>query len=256
MADEWWKDFFSGLIVEFWRAAVPPETSHAEADFLEKRLNLSSGSRVLDVPCGAGRLAIELASRGCRMTGVDISSEFLDAGRETARERRLEIEWRQGEMRDLPWDSAFDAAYCAGSSFGFLGDEGDAAFVSAVARTLRPGGRFFADFKAAESVLPNFRENYEMRLGDLVFAARNRYDPLTGAMENLYTITRGDLIETKRAVHRIYTCSEILRMLTDAGFGEFETCASIEGEPFRLGSPNLLVVAAKRRSDSVTRTNT
>jgi SAM-dependent methyltransferase len=251
MADEWWKDFFNGLIVEFWRAAVPHETTHAEADFLEKGLNLSSGSRVLDVPCGAGRLAIELASRGYRPTGVDISPEFLDAARAEARERSLEIEWRQGEMRDLPWDREFDAAYCAGSSFGFFGDQGDAAFVSAVARTLRPGGRFFADFKAAESVLPSFRESYEMRLGDLVFAARNRYDPLTGTMENLYTITRGERTETKRAVNRIYTCSQILRMLADAGFGEFETYGSIEGEPFRLGSPNLLVVAAKKRSASV-----
>ena len=251
MADDWWKSFFEGLVVEFWRAAMSRETTRAEADFLEKHLGLSPGERVLDVPCGAGRLAIELASRGCRVTGVDISSEFLDAARADARERSLEIEWRQGEMRDLPWDSVFDAAYCAGSSFGYLGDEGDAAFVSAVARTLTPGGRFFADFKAAESVLPNFRESYEMRLGDLVFAARNRYDPLTGTMENLYTITRGDFIETKRAVHRIYTCSEILRMLTNAGFGNFETCASIEGEPFRFGSPNLLVVAAKKRSTFV-----
>jgi hypothetical protein len=40
-------------------------------------------------------------------------------------------------------------------------------------------------------------------------------------------------------------------MLTNAGFGNFETCASIEGEPFRLGSPNLLVVAAKKRSTFV-----
>jgi cyclopropane fatty-acyl-phospholipid synthase-like methyltransferase len=65
MADEWWKTFFSGLIVDFWRAAMPEEVTRDEAEFLAKHLCLSDGSRALDVPCGAGRLAIELAARGC-----------------------------------------------------------------------------------------------------------------------------------------------------------------------------------------------
>jgi SAM-dependent methyltransferase len=245
MAEPWWKNFFSGLIVDFWLAAMPDEVTRGESEFLVKHLRLSDGSRVLDVPCGAGRLAIELAARGCRVTGVDISPEFLDAARESARERDLRIEWRQSEMRDLPWSSEFDAAYCAGSSFGFLGEMGDAEFLRAVSRTLRPGGRFFADFKAAESILPNFRESHEMRVGDIEFRARNRYDTATGSMESFYTITRDDLVENKRAHHRIYTCREILKMLGDAGFGDFETYGSIRGEPFRLGSPTLLVVASK-----------
>jgi len=246
VTDDWWKDFFGGLVVDFWKAAMTPEVTRAEADFLVRTLRLGPGSRVLDVPCGAGRLAIELAERGCCMTGVDISSEFLEAGRSTARERDLEIEWRQSDMRDLPWESAFDAAFCGGSSFGFFDDAGNAAFLAAASRTLRPGGRFFADFKAAESILPNFRESREIDLEDLRFEAKNRYDPQTGTMESVYVITRGGRSETKRAVTRIYTTREILRMLSDAGFEGFEISGSLEGEPFRLGSPNLLVVARNR----------
>lgn len=245
MADEWWKDFFNGLVVDFWRAAVPPETTRAEAEFLEHRLALTAGTRVLDVPCGAGRHAIELAARGCRVTGVDISKEFLDAARTAARERGVDIEWRRSDMRDLPWEGVFDAAFCGGSSFGYLGDAGDAAFLTAVARALTSGGRFFADFKAAESILPNFRESYEMEVGGVRFAAKNRYDPATTTMESTYTITRGDRVETKTAVHRIYGAAEILRMLGDAGFSNLETFGSIGGEPYRLGSPTLLVVAEK-----------
>lgn len=246
MADEWFKDFFNGLVVDFWKAVVPAELTGTEADFLEKHLHLAPNARVLDVPCGAGRLAIELASRGYRLTGVDISREFIDA----ARGLNPSIEWRVGDMRDLPWEGEFGAAYCAGSSFGFLGDEGDAAFVRSVVRTLKPGGRFFADFKAAESLLPNFREAHEMRVGDLEFRAKNRYDPEAGTMESWYTITRGDLVENKHAVHRIYTFREISRMLTDAGFEDLESFGSLAGEPFRLGSPTLLVVGSRRRGGS------
>jgi SAM-dependent methyltransferase len=245
MPNDWWKDFFSGLIVDFWQAVIPEETTKAEADFLEKHLQLSPGARVLDAPCGGGRLAIELAARGCRMVGVDISPQFLDAGRQAARERGLGVEWRQADMRDLPWHGEFDAAYCAGSSFGFLGDEGDRQFLSAVARTLKPRGRFFADFKAAESTLPNFRERYEMRIGDIEFQARNAYDPVTATMRSDYIVSRGDRVEKKRAVHRIYTTREILRMLDHPGFSSVETFGSIEGEAFRIGSPTLMVVAER-----------
>jgi ubiquinone/menaquinone biosynthesis C-methylase UbiE len=247
MSDDWWKDLFGGLMVDFWRAAMTPETTRAEADFLWKSLRLAPGMRVLDVPCGDGRLALELAARGCRVTGVDISSGFLAAAADSARERGLDVAWREADMRDLPrdWNEEFDAAYCAGSSFGFLGDSGDAAFLEAVARTLVAGGRFFGDFKAAESVLPSFRESYEMPVGNLVFAAKNSYDPAAGTMENLYTVTRGSEVEKKRAVHRIYTTREILGMLADAGFEGFETSGSLQGEPYRLGASRLFVVAEK-----------
>lgn len=254
MKDEWWRDFFSGLVVDFWRAAMTPEATRAEADFLEKRLGLVPGARVLDVPCGDGRLALALTERGCRVTCVDISPGFLEAGRARAKERGLEVDWRQAEMRDLPWREEFEAAYCAGSSFGYLDDAGNAEFLAAVWKTLEPGGRFFIDCKAAESILPSFRESYEMTVADIRFASMNRYDPATGTMENLYTISRGDRLEEKRALTRIYSTSEILRLLSDAGFGGFETYGSVEGEPFRLGSPRLLVIAwrsERASSDSI-----
>ena len=45
----------------------------AEADFIEKHLQVSHGAKLLDVPCGNGRLAIELARRGYQLTGIDIA---------------------------------------------------------------------------------------------------------------------------------------------------------------------------------------
>jgi SAM-dependent methyltransferase len=259
--ETWWKEFFSGSIVDFWRQAMPPEATRAEADFLQHHLQAPPGAQLLDVPCGDGRLCVELARRGYRMTGVDISPDFLAAARESSAREGLAIEWRLSEMRDLPWESRFDGAFCAGSSFGFLGDEGDASFLAAVARGLKPGARFVIDaVKAAEVLFAHFRESHETEVGDIRFAAENRYDPEGGWMDSRYTITRCAAggaggpqgppplrQETRTAAHRIYTYREVVRMLEAAGFEDVSGLGSLEGAPFRLGAARLIVIARKSR---------
>ena len=244
--EEWWKTFFNGLVVDFWRAAMPPEATTAEADFLARHLALAPGARVLDVACGDGRLALELARRGFRLTGVDISEDFLAAGRRSAGDQGLAIDWRLSDMRDLPWSEDFDGAFCAGSSFGFLGDAGDRDFIQAVARTLKRGARLAIDaVKAAEVIAPHFRARHTMEVQDIRFEAENRYDPAAGWMESRYTITRGDRREVRTARHRIYTYREVEAMLADAGFEGIQGLGSLSGEPFAPGSPRLIFVAAR-----------
>ena len=245
----WFQAFFTGSIVDFWRVAMPPEATRAEADFFQMSLEAAPPARLLDVPCGDGRHALELARRGYRMTGVDISGEFLAAARESAARERLEVAWREADMRDLPWKGEFDGAYCGGSSFGFLGDQGDFEFFRAVAIALKPGARFAVDgLKAAEVILPHFRERYEMEVGDMRFEAENRYDHETGWTENRYTVTRGSRAESRLARHRNYTYREITEMLERAGFEGIQGFGSLAAEPFRLGLPRLLLTA--RRKDA------
>jgi SAM-dependent methyltransferase len=152
---DWYARFFEGLAVDFWRVVVPEAATAEEAAFLWKHLALSAGDRVLDVPCGHGRLALPLAARGCAVTGVDLSREFLRAAEDASRGAGVSVAWRRSDMRTLPWRGSFDAAFCMGNSFGYLDDAGNAAFLAAVARALVPRGRFVLDFgQAAESIFP------------------------------------------------------------------------------------------------------
>ena len=61
---EWWREFFSGAALDFVRQARDETDTAAEADFIQEALGLPLGSRILDVPCGGGRLALELSDRG------------------------------------------------------------------------------------------------------------------------------------------------------------------------------------------------
>ncbi|MBI4586137.1 MAG: class I SAM-dependent methyltransferase [Planctomycetes bacterium] len=231
----------------FWQDAVTEEQTRSEADFIQSSLALPAGSRVLDVPCGNGRHTVELAARGYRPTGVDIADWCMGAARSKARERGVQVDWLQGNMAELPWREEFDGAYCFGNSFGYLDDEGNAQFLKAVARALKPGARFILDTGIlAESLFAHLVERAWYPAGDAIFLAERRYHLEAGRLESEYTILRQGKLERKTAWYRNYTYRELIGLLRAAGFSVEGSSGSLEKEPFRLGSPRLLLVAARK----------
>jgi len=166
--DEWWRTFFSGLSVEMWLQATPEEQTRQEADFIQKMLQVRPPSRLLDVPCGGGRHALALAGRGYSLTGVDISSDFLNAARAAATERSLKVAWEQRDTRELPWTAEFEGAYCFGNSIGYQDEAGNADFLKAVGHALKPGARFVLDASyIVEVVLPTLQHRAWYQAGHI-----------------------------------------------------------------------------------------
>ena len=244
MAHDWYADFFQGIVLDMWRQAVAPEQTRLEAGFLERHLGIGKGSKVLDVPCGSGRHAIELASRGVVVTGVDLSRESIEAAGRAAPAGSLPLSWRCGDMRDLPWTSEFDAAYCFGNSFGYLEPEGMRQFAGALSRALKPGARFALDTgMAAESILPNLQDRQWMQVGDILFLEENRYIAIESCYETTYTFVRGGETVVRTGRHWVYTLRELLALLRGAGLATLDVFGSLGGDPFKAGDPYLLVVA-------------
>jgi SAM-dependent methyltransferase len=246
-ADDRARAFFSGVFVELWLAAMTDEQTRCEADFLEKTLRAPAGANLLDLACGGGRHSLELAQRGYRMTGVDISPEFLAVARATATERGLSIAWEERPMHDLPWQAAFDGAYCMGNSLGGLDDDGLAAFFRAVARALKPDARFVLETGfVAETLMPNLKPRDWFPLGDILYLASRHYDPVQGRLNIDYTFIRGDHTEKKSGFGQVPTYRELCRMIEQPGLRVTESFASLAEEPYQFGSHNLLLVATKQ----------
>jgi 2-polyprenyl-3-methyl-5-hydroxy-6-metoxy-1,4-benzoquinol methylase len=242
---EWWQGMFEsawqGVQLSSWWDAEAP----ASATKIETALVLDPGSRVLDVACGAGPIAIELAARGHEVTGVDITMAFLDEARRRAEERGVAVAWDLRDMRDLPWEEEFDAVVSFGGSFGYFDDDETSRFVEAVARTLRPGGRFLIDTVTLESLLPNFRARSWEEAGDTLVATETTFDIATSRVETRWTFARdGAARATAESSIRVFSYAELTSLLRRAGFGGFVGFDS-ELRPFELGSDRLVLVATK-----------
>ena len=100
---------------------------------------LDGQADILDAPCGDGRVSVQLAQLGHRVTGIDRSPRFIARARE--RPGAEGVDFRVGDLRELDFDGAFDLVLNWFSSFGYLDHDGNRAVLRAFRRALRPGGR-------------------------------------------------------------------------------------------------------------------
>lgn len=240
----WWSTFFHGFAAESWILLESSERTRAQVDHLLGHLELPAGGEVLDVPCGTGHHTRELARRGFRVTGVDLSSTLLASGRSRPKEvtpgseATGSVTLLEGDMRELPWPGRFDGAYCVGNSFGYLDDAGNRAFPRAVARALKPGARFLLETGVLlECLLPRLDTRNWYAAGDLYMLAERRHRAAEGVLEVNYTFLGRGRTEVGTAHYRTYSVSEVRKILEEAGLEVLSVTGPTPGEPFATGNP-------------------
>jgi ubiquinone/menaquinone biosynthesis C-methylase UbiE len=112
-----------------------------EVVFLLELMRLKKGARLLDVGCGPGRHAVAFAQAGLAVTGVDISSRFLEIAAKSAREAGVKASFFECDARQMPFDAEFDAvvSICQGG-FGLMGGD-DSVVLRRMAEATKPEGK-------------------------------------------------------------------------------------------------------------------
>lgn len=219
----------------------PDETGENAAQFIIRALGLKPGMRVLDAPCGAGRIAVHVAKAGCRVTGIDRNPGFIDRAK-----ARLAADGAAGtfypmDLRQLTFDCDFDAVYCWGSSFGYFSDAENFQALRCLAAAMRPGGRLLLDQLNREPVLRDFRPilHFDGKTTQTVWEDQR--------LKSTWFIGEETAPAGVSAI-RLYTPAQIRRLFARTGL-EWETVyGGPDGAPYRRGAMRLIAVGRKAAS--------
>jgi SAM-dependent methyltransferase len=205
-----------------------------EVGFLVDALDLRSGMRVLDVGCGPGRHALELAARGIEVVGIDLSPEFLALARNAAGD--LPLTFRELDVRALDYAGDFDAAIClCQGGFGLLGGTDDEAVIGRIAAAVRPGGGL---------AVSAFSSYFALRWHE----DGDAFDPATGVNHEVATL-RNEAGEQRSADlwTTCFTARELSLLARGAGLEVRSVSGVTPGDygerPATLDRPELLLLA-------------
>src|SRR3954465_5215153 len=241
---ETWDAFFTQFYLRAFREPERDPVATAQAEAAAELAACPPGGDLLDVPCGFGRHALPLATQGFRVVGVDRAQALLDGGQRRQGHGRWP-KFVRADYRDLPLpDESFDTALNLFSSLGYLGDEEDTRALSEIRRVLRPGGRLLIEILHRDRIVRHFNEQDWPLLGEgRLLLEQRTFDPISGVAQTTQTLIESTGARESRTFSiRVYTATELLAMLAEAGFEEARCHGDLQGGPFSTDS-RLVVVA-------------
>src|SRR5271165_6405494 len=239
---EWWTDFFDADYFRVWGNFTNAERTAGEVDGLWQLLGLRESSRLLDAPCGFGRLSRPLAERGAIVVGVDQSKTLLQHAESqrgnvgTGRLRYLHQDLRQ----PLP-ESGFDAAINMFSSLGYGTEEDDLAILRNLRTALRPGGLLLVETAHRDLNIVNLVRGSGMsqRLPDGTLVIHEpSFDPIAGRVSVTWFWSGPGGSGQKSASIRSYSATELVALIERAGLRFRSAHRGCSPQPFNFGPPD------------------
>ncbi|HQK17190.1 MAG TPA: methyltransferase domain-containing protein, partial [Polyangiaceae bacterium] len=243
-----WEEAFTDEFVRAYPRLTPGQVK-AEVSFIEESLGIQYGGVVLDLGCGSGQHAVELASRGFNVVGYDLSLTMLAMAADEAQERGQKINFLQGDMREMAFEEVFDGVFSWATSFGFFDDEINASVIQRVHRALRKGGMFLLDLINRDYICSRLPSLVWFEGDGCVCIDDAQFNSITSRLRVKRTIMIED--GTSKEVEysiRLYSLHEIGRILHDTGFKVVEVSGhpATHGAFFDADSPRVITLAVRR----------
>jgi 2-polyprenyl-3-methyl-5-hydroxy-6-metoxy-1,4-benzoquinol methylase len=218
------------------------------AESVCKIAGLGKGAKILDAGCGPGRIAVELASRGLEVTGVDLIQSELDAAAESASAEGVDLELIKADLRTFRSEKKFDCAINLYTSFGYCDTiEEDVQILKSIFNSVRDGGFFILENISREIAIKDFTEGeWFERAGKTVLTDFS----VVGAWEGLRS--RWILIDNQTGeriehefIQRLYSAIELKRVMIAIGFKSVEIYGDFDFSPYNQNARTMVIVARK-----------
>lgn len=248
------KPWFVELFDEDYLRTLPfltPQATQAEAEFVIDAMSLTPGAQVLDVGCGYGRHAMELAARGYHVVGLDMSTPLLVRGGEEAHRRGLQINFVRGDMRELDFEAQFDAAYCLFSTFGYFDDETNKKTVANIARALKPGGRVLIEILNRDYIIADLPTRVWWEGDGCVVLEEVELNYFSSRIQVNRSVVFDDGRQLEQEISvRAYALHEVGKLMHAAGFRVLEVSGGYHTRGRFFGNQSRHIIVLAERKDS------
>jgi SAM-dependent methyltransferase len=223
-----------------------------EVAFIEGSLEPSPGAELLDVACGHGRHAIELAQKGYKVTGLDLSLPLLIRAADDAQRRAVSVNFVHADMREIAFERQFDAATCMLTSFGYFDEDTNLRVAEGIARALKPGGRFLLDVVNRDYVVGDLPTRIWWEGAGCVVLEEVDFNFQTSRLVSRRSVVFDDGRQLEQEISiRAYGLHELGRLLRQAGFRVLDVSGSTatRSQFFGSASRSLMILSEKRTED-------
>lgn len=235
----WWQSIFNSLYLKTDADVVEDEEmTRQEVDIFAKVLNITPEKKLLDICCGQGRHVLDMAGRGFMVEGLDRSRYLIQKARAKARKNNLNVRFREGDARKLPYTAdQFDAVTMLGNSFGYFETENDdLRILKEIRRVLKPGGKVLLDVADGEYLKTNFQKRSWEWIDDKMFVCRERSLSKDGKRlisREVVTDVNSGVIADQFYAERLYSRADLFRLLGTAEFSNITIHTNIKTESGR-----------------------
>lgn len=240
-SDDFWA-LFEEILFNRGRLAA----AQTEVDQIVTLLPISAGARILDLPCGVGRHALEFARRGHAVVGIDRTAKYIERARAEASRRTLDVTFEVGDMRAVCMPDTFDVVVNLFGSFGYFEQrDDDRTVVEHMYASLRAGGQFIIETMGKEILARTFCARDWSEEGDLLLLSERTISEHWSRIDTRWIAIRG----TERFEHRVsvrsYSAVELSSLLAACGFGDIRVYGSLDGIAYDHAAQRLVVIGRK-----------
>lgn len=229
----------------FYQDMLTPERLQSEVDFLIEKTQLNYPLKILDLACGHGRHANQLAKLGHQVTGVDLTPSFLDIAQKEAQEIGVKVDYQKGDMRQIAFSEAFDRVYLLFTAFGYFTEEENEQVLRNIYAALTPGGIFCFDTHNRDSFLTYLLPYFVIKKEANMMIDLNTFDTMTGRIHTKRTILKEKNTKTCEYSVQFYNPTEIQKLLNKIGFSKCNFYEGWNGNALQSKSLRMVIVAQK-----------
>lgn len=235
-------------------ASRRPEFIEASAAFMKKRFDLEKGKMVIDFGCGPGLYTTYWAQLGCKVKGLDFSTNSIGHAREEAARSGLAIDYQYINYLDYQAEEPFDLVTMIFCDYCALNHEQRKSVLRTMRESMKDHGYLFMDVHT-EQMYKNIEEgtNFEIAAGDgfwseqpyYVFKSTFKYDTDRVFLEK-YTIIEKDRTREIFNWLKCFTIAELRDELEASGLQIMEVYSDVKGSPLDPETDTMAVVAGKK----------